>query len=217
MAANRMNKTNLIAANVIYEMLNRSRPSLVWTKKIFNFTELEMSKEIIQKNGKSVFCHTMNVLDRLNIKNMITLFAALFHDLGKYYTQKIDLCGQKNFHGHESASMAIALRTLLEWKADIKPIDQVCAIVSTHMIDLCAQFSKQAIRNFIAKVGENNINNWFIVRRADAESYNNKNYVVYQKSIINPFYKLVQTELALSYQEKNNIELSSGHIQISGR
>ena len=164
------------AEHIIEAMLRSDRPSSYWTAGTFSFAELEQAVSTQQRLG-TVFSHTMDALDGLQYPNSITLLAVLFHDLGKIKT-KVITSGIVNFPNHEHTSSVIALDTMQEWETDPYVMDRVIRIVKTHMIDIRSSFSDQAIRNFIAKVGHDNIDNWFAVRRADAISYFGKDTYV---------------------------------------
>jgi len=178
---------------IIGNMLLLDKPGDYWQDPPIIFPELVVSKKIVQRNNQTVFDHTMDTLNILGRKNQITLWACLFHDLGKIDAIVIEEDGRTRFPSHELISAEIAKRTLLEWNAQPFIVDRVCRIVQMHMTDIRGRFSQPAIRSFIAKVGMDNIENWFAVRLADAESYSRNDY--YVDTIISPFRELVYETL----------------------
>lgn len=176
-------KSNTLAIAIINSMLMHQKPSVTWNDGSLSFEELEKAKKVAQRHKKTVFGHTLNVLDALTIKNPITLWAALFHDLGKTYTQTMSSDGYYFFHGHPEKSAIIAHNILSMWGEDPIVIDRVERIILTHMLDLKNAGDKMA-RNLFGKVGRDNISNWFAVREADVFAYpHSEEY--YNKYVIN--------------------------------
>lgn len=175
---------------MISGMKEMDSPSDYWNTST-EFPELKASHSVIQRNGQTLFDHTMRVIDLLTKKTPITLMSGLFHDLGKCY------CKSENvllFPCHAEKSADIAKARLTEWGATPFIIDRVTRIVSTHMYDIIGVTQEKTIRKFIADVGQDNIENWFAVRIADSMSYSRYNQ--YQQHIIDPFYKAVQQYLS---------------------
>ena len=179
-------------------------PSCFWKKSGVSFEILDDTKGLRQRSGQTVFEHTMNVLDCLAVCNEITLLAGLFHDCGKLHTRTIK--GDRvNFWGHELVSAEMAWHVLPSWGTHPQTIDCVARIIKTHMIDIKTNMTRSKIRSFIAAVGYDNIDNWFVLRKADSSAYSqiNNNYPLaskeYQKAIIDPFEHKVLTELAKIY------------------
>lgn len=163
-------KSNTLANAIINAMLMHQKPSSVWTSGHLSFKELEQVKDFYQKNHETVFGHTMAVLDSLIIKNPITLWAALFHDLGKFFTREVDKNECATFHGHAEESAAISHRVLSAWQEDPFIIDRVKRLILTHMLDI-KDANDKAARNLFGKVGKDNVDNWFALREADISAY----------------------------------------------
>jgi tRNA nucleotidyltransferase (CCA-adding enzyme) len=153
----------------------------------------------------------MRVLDSLEDKNEITLFAALFHDLGKPPTRLEKDGTLLGFPGHERASVGIADHIFDEWEVGSDVRDKVLRIIKTHMFDIRTTISSKSVRKFIASVGKNNIDNWFHVRIADAHSYSRHDG--HAKDFIQSFRKLVDKELInMTKEDKDNLPSDSGMI-----
>jgi tRNA nucleotidyltransferase (CCA-adding enzyme) len=200
---------------LISGMLAAKTPSCVWRKVSESFEELERSKGIIQKNNETVFDHTMNVLDCLEVKNEITLFAALFHDLGKEKARRVNHGGVVTYHHHEHFSANIAWDKLTLWQSTLSVRDRVTRIVQTHMFDIKNNMNQRLIRNFIADVGYDNVANWFYVREADARSYRTHtqySFKIYCEEILLPFKNTVFEEIRRSVE----FELTPGDVPTEG-
>jgi len=206
---------------IVNGMRNANLPSKYWELSDMEFPELTASDFLLQRNGQSVFQHTMSVIDLLTVKNSITLLSGLFHDLGKIHISTTNDPSLPRFPGHENESVAIAIVRLKEWGASPYIIDRVCRLIVTHMFDIieALRWSKEkTIRNFIANVGQDNIDNWFVLRVADASAYSHDN--AYYNTRIDIFQHVVMSYLEkqpstepLKFTEHD----TARNIQIEGR
>lgn len=205
---------------IIHAMKTGNLPSNYWINPSIKLLELEANKTVIQRNGQTVWEHTMSVIDLLSVKTDITLLSGLFHDLGKKYVSQIDdsfLHSSSRFPGHSIKSADIAKIRLAEWETTPYVIDRVIRLISTHMFDIKNARKEKTIRNFIASVGKDNIDNWFVLRIADSRSYASQQK--YQNVFINPFRRAVLSYLRSQPSlDQPMIEESDqiGSIQIKG-
>lgn len=205
------------ATEVILGMKGANIPSDYWAITGIELPELDDSQLVFQRNGQSVWEHTMSVIDLLTIKNDITLLSGLFHDLGKVCILPMDNNLLSRFSGHAEESAKIVEIRLSEWGANPYLIDRVSRLVSTHMFDLRNAMRDKTIRKFIAGVGLDNIENWFVVRIADSRSYAAQQQ--YQNRFIEPFRKAVTSFLDKQPsigQPDFEVSGKSGAIQIEG-
>lgn len=211
-----------IIDEVIQGMQTANLTSDYWDTANIDLPELTASCSVIQRNGQSVYEHTMLVMDLLTIKNPITLLSSLFHDLGKKNTPPtIHSCGidqlVPRFPNHANESANIARIRLTEWIATHYLIDRVCRLISMHMFDLKNATGEKTVRGFIANVGRDNVDNWFALRIADSRSYAAQQQ--YRNHYIEPFRKSVtlylreQPSLGQPKFEKPG---ETGAIQIEG-
>lgn len=197
--------------DIIQKMGTNNCPSQFWLKNNF-CKEIEQLKLIYQKNNQSIHQHTMQVLDNLLIKNPVTLFSALFHDTGKFYTKKI-INNKISFAGHELISAEVAKKNLKQWGAEETLINDVSKLILTHMIDIKQKFNKGKLKKFIAFIGPNNLDNWLSLRRADARSYRNYGSLL----LIDIFEKTLKQHIHIMSNKnlKNKLECN-GSINITG-
>lgn len=199
---------------IIKGMQTASSPNDYWATTDVELPELDASKLIIQRDGKSVWEHTMLVINLLTIKNHITLLSGLFHDLGKIRVSSPNDALLPRFPGHANESVIIAKAWLTEWNTTPYVIDRVIRIISTHMFDIHKVLKEKTIRNFIADVGPDNIDNWFVIRRADSASYSR--YSQYKRHIIDPFHETIQQYLNRLPRSDNFFQLPSESSVIMG-
>jgi hypothetical protein len=175
---------------IIHGMKTANLPSDYWiTPNCVELPELEASKLVTQRNDQSVWDHTMSVIDLLTVENSITLLSGLFHDLGKGCVLQTDDPSLPKFPGHSIESANIARIWLTKWETDPYIVDRVMRLVSTHMFDISNIIQEKTIRKFIANVGMDNIENWFVLRIADSRSYASQQQ--YRNNFIEPFRKIV--------------------------
>jgi len=184
-----MSKVNTI----IQGMQAAGSPSDYWVAQSGELLELEVSRLTIQRNGASVWDHTMAVIDLVTPKNPVTLLSGLFHDLGKCCVQPMDDPSLPRFPGHAIESANIAETKLIEWGASPDLVDRVTRLIAMHMYDLSNAAREKTIRKFVADVGPTNVYDWFSLRVADSRSYAAQQQ--YRNNFIEPFRILVMSYL----------------------
>ena len=203
---------------VIRGMQASGLPSDYWATTDGEFSELETSRLVVQRNGQSVWEHTMSVIDLVTPKNPVTLLSGLFHDLGKCCVQPMDDLSLPRFPGHAIESANIAEVKLAEWQASPDLIDRVVRLITMHMYDVSKAAKEKTIRKFVAEVGPTNIDNWFALRIADSRSYAAQQK--YRSHFIEPFRTLVMSYLAQqpgTNQPTFEAPGRTGSMQIKGR
>ncbi|MGC8775897.1 MAG: CCA tRNA nucleotidyltransferase [Minisyncoccia bacterium] len=117
----------------------------------------------------TVFEHNIKALEYAAYKNysLEVRFAALFHDLGKPKTKKGE--GENaTFHNHEYVSAKMAQKILERLKFNREFINRVVHLVKYHMFYYnVGEVTPAGVRRFIARVGEENIDDLMKVREAD--------------------------------------------------
>jgi putative nucleotidyltransferase with HDIG domain len=94
--------------------------------------------------------------------------AALFHDLGKRITLNIDEAGNRTFYQHEKESVRLAGNILKTYRYPNAVLDEVTHLIEEHMFHYEDIWSDAAVRRFIIRVGEKNLEALFQLRLADA-------------------------------------------------
>jgi len=121
--------------------------------------------------------HSFDVLDHCLLaldyaaKNEYPLelrLAALLHDIGKPAARKTGENGIFTFYRHEEISAAQSREILQRLRYPNAVIDAVCHLVKEHMFHYTEDWNDGAVRRFIARVGENNLQSLYRLRRADA-------------------------------------------------
>jgi tRNA nucleotidyltransferase/poly(A) polymerase len=101
--------------------------------------------------------------------------AALLHDVGKPSVRKLDeKSGVWTFYRHEEVSCKIAQKILGRLRYPNTTIDSVCHLIKEHMFHYTDEWSDAAVRRFIARAGELNLENIYRLRRADAYAFSGK-------------------------------------------
>jgi tRNA nucleotidyltransferase/poly(A) polymerase len=94
--------------------------------------------------------------------------AALFHDIGKPPLRKLDGRGVWTFYRHEEESSRLARTILTRLRYPNAVIDRVCHLIEEHMFHYEETWTDAAVRRFIIRAGETNIEDLYRLRRADA-------------------------------------------------
>jgi poly(A) polymerase/tRNA nucleotidyltransferase (CCA-adding enzyme) len=125
--------------------------------------ELEIAKTIPQDKAvaQDVFEHSLITVDATPA-DLVLRLAGLFHDVGKPET-----FADGHFHQHEFVGEAIARRILRRWKYPKDVVGAVAHLIRHHMFWYQSDWTGSAVRRFIRKVGLDNIQDLFALRRAD--------------------------------------------------
>jgi putative nucleotidyltransferase with HDIG domain len=136
------------------------------------FPDLAQCRGIEQKG-----CHRYDVLDhsllacdfaaRRGYSQNVRL-AALFHDLGKRITLKVDMDGNRTFYQHEKESVRLARHILRQYRYPNTVIDAVTHLIGEHMFHYTEDWGDAAVRRFIVRAGEENLDELYRLRFADA-------------------------------------------------
>ena len=115
-----------------------------------------------------LFNHIIKVIHLCDY-DLITRFAALFHDLGKINVKIIDAKGIFHFYGHEKESALIAEEELRELKASNDFTNSVKKIVRNHML-IYQNVSDKTLKKLIMEMEEKNLKRLFNLFYADLNS-----------------------------------------------
>lgn len=94
--------------------------------------------------------------------------AALFHDIGKPATRKMDESGVWTFYNHQKVSSESARNILTRYRYSNAVIEEVSHLIAEHMFQYEDCWTDSAVRRFIMRVGENHLENLYRLRYADA-------------------------------------------------
>ncbi|MCL2175535.1 MAG: HD domain-containing protein [Treponema sp.] len=123
-----------------------------------------------------VFDHSLLACDYAAAKNYSRelRLAALFHDVGKPSTREMDKTGVYTFYRHEEVSAYLCNSILTRLKYPNAVIDTVCHLVKEHMFLYEDHWTDAAVRRFIARVGEENLENVYKLRLCDVFGFSGK-------------------------------------------
>jgi len=96
--------------------------------------------------------------------------AALFHDVGKPAVREM-VDGVWTFYRHEEVSAVTCKKILNRLRYSNAVIDETCHLIKEHMFHYTEEWTDAAVRRFIARVGEANLENIYRLRRADAYAF----------------------------------------------
>jgi poly(A) polymerase/tRNA nucleotidyltransferase (CCA-adding enzyme) len=97
--------------------------------------------------------------------------AALFHDIGKSYARK-EVGEEKDrrksvFYNHEIIGAAVTRKILQRLRFSNADVKAITHLIRNHMFHYTSQWTDGAVRRFMRKVGLENIDSLFELRRAD--------------------------------------------------
>lgn len=121
--------------------------------------------------------HRFDVLDHLLLacdytasesRSLEVRLSALFHDVGKPATRRLDESGVWTFYLHERESARLCRLVLSRLRFPNAAIDAVCHLVAEHMVFYEDKWTDAAVRRLIMRVGVENLEDFYALRRADA-------------------------------------------------
>ena len=116
-------------------------------------------------HDRNLFAHLLCVMD--NVPNDLSLrFAAIFHDIAKPLTLKIDGDGTGHFLGHDVLGATMAEDILKYYKVPKALIEKVSILIKEHM-KVQEVMTDKALRRQIKRVGRENILDLYELLYAD--------------------------------------------------
>ena len=140
--------------------------------------ELAVCRGIEQKGFHQfdVFDHLLLACDYAAANNYshALRLASLFHDIGKPQVRDMDKNGVWTFYRHEEVSAGLCRKIMNRLRYSNTQISNVCHLVKEHMYHYTDDWTDAAVRRFIARVGESNLESLYRLRRADAYAFSGK-------------------------------------------
>jgi putative nucleotidyltransferase with HDIG domain len=100
--------------------------------------------------------------------------ASLFHDVGKPQARQMDESGVYTFYRHEEISAEMCREILERLRYPNAVINNVCHLIREHMFLYTGEWTDAAVRRFIARVGEDHLEELYRLRRSDAYAFTGK-------------------------------------------
>jgi len=97
--------------------------------------------------------------------------ASLFHDVGKPQARQMGDDGIWTFYRHEETSARLCKKILNRLRYSNAVIDKVCHLIKEHMFHYTDEWTDSAVRRFIARAGEDHLEDLYRLRRADTYAF----------------------------------------------
>lgn len=114
-----------------------------------------------------VFRHSLLACDGAPADRPMIRLAALLHDLGKAVTVSKNEVGDTTFYRHEAVGEELCRKIMRRLRFSHEEEKKVCLLVGQHMFHYQDEWTDGAVRRFIARVGLENLEDLFELRRAD--------------------------------------------------
>ncbi|MBI5701813.1 HD domain-containing protein [Candidatus Saganbacteria bacterium] len=166
-------------------------------------------KQPLRYHKYDVYFHSLYSCDRAPRENLIVRLAALLHDIAKPKCRAYRQAGKKGitFYNHDKKGVQMAENILKRLKFSNEIIKKVSNLVSNHMFNYDKTWGASAIRRFIKRVGIENIDDLFLLRRADMFAMRARTSAAYLKNLEKRINKV--------FKEENALRLSD--LKINGR
>jgi len=117
-----------------------------------------------------VYEHTLRALDAAPAGAPEVRLAALLHDVAKPRTRRV-VGGEGTFHDHENVGAAMTREILDRLRFPRAERERVAHLVARHMFHYTPAWSDAAVRRFVRRVGRGNLEDLFLLRRADTAAH----------------------------------------------
>ena len=112
--------------------------------------------------GEDLWEHTLRAVDAAPVERPVVRLAALLHDVGKPETMS-----DEGFPMHDTVGAEVAVRFLARIRMARAIQDRVAHLVRQHMFSYEPNWTDAAVRRFITRIGEHEIEELFELREAD--------------------------------------------------
>ncbi|HXP91886.1 MAG TPA: HD domain-containing protein [Candidatus Binatia bacterium] len=109
-----------------------------------------------------VYRHSLETLDATPPGDLVLRVAALLHDVGKPRTKE-----GPHFYRHEVVGQDVTRSILERLRFSNDETEQIARLVREHMYVAAPELSDRAIRRFVRRVGQDELERQFQLRRAD--------------------------------------------------
>jgi len=113
----------------------------------------------------TIYRHTMETVDFIKGDPVLRL-SALLHDIAKPRVRK-KINGRWRFFGHATASAELTKEIMMRLKFSNDRNTRVTHLIAHHMFDYKQELSDKAVRHFIKRIGEDNVDDLIALRKAD--------------------------------------------------
>ena len=172
--------------------------------------ELLQGRGCVQSDERGF--HDFDVLDHLYYacdgapaEKLNVRLAALFHDIGKPATKKI-IDGNITFYNHEKIGAKLTQEILMRLKFPNAVIDDVCHLINEHMFNYTPNWTVPAVRRFIIRVGQENLDDLFDLRIADMYGMHNHK-IDYKYSAAIALLVELKDRITVELEKKNALSL----------
>jgi putative nucleotidyltransferase with HDIG domain len=121
-----------------------------------------------------VFWHSLKSCDGAPRGNVLLRWAALLHDIGKVDAKRIvdeeDSPPRVVFYGHEQISAEVARTVLGRLRYSNDFVKRCTHLIRHHMYFYQPEWNRSTVRRFIRTVGAENLEDLFVLRKADLMS-----------------------------------------------
>ena len=174
--------------------------------------EISPMKDFNQRtpyHSMDLWNHTLEVVANVDSDLELRL-AALFHDIGKLYTQEIDEFGIAHYYNHARVSRDVTEKILKRLRYSKKTIGHVLDLVNMHM-DSMNPYTKKRVKRLLHRYKEEGVRKLFKLHKSDMDSVGIKKEGAYNNLNLAEAYldEIIENEEAV---DKDSIDINGQDI-----
>ncbi len=143
-----------------------------------------------------VYWHSLYSCDAAPAGNLVVRLAALLHDVSKPECKE-----GYHFYNHDQRGAEVAEEVLRRLRFSNEEITKVSNLIKNHMFNYESSWSEAAVRRFMRRVGVENLENLFALRRADTIAMEREIDDAYLQELKERIQKVIEEEHALQVRD----------------
>ena len=145
---------------------------------------------------EDVYKHNLSACDQAPAEFPLVRLAALFHDIAKPACKKGD-----TFYDHDQAGEKTVEAVMQRLRFSNEETARVKNLVKNHMFNYTQEWSDSAVRRFISRVGADNLEDLFVLRKADLTAMKREKFGGHVEELKQRIKKILEKNDALTVSQ----------------
>lgn len=176
-----------------FEYMRKSGLLKIVLPELFRCINVKQPKKF---HAYDVYYHSIYSCDAAPKELPLVRLAALLHDISKPDCKK-----GNTFYDHDNKGAETAEKIMKRLKFSNNDIKIVTNLIKNHMFNYSSDWTDAAVRRFIKRVGQENVEDLFLLRIADMKAMHRRMDIRYLQQLRNRIKRILEEENALSLRD----------------